>query len=516
MPGGRRNPIQMSQIVGAIHNVANRAKEEAKDAATSFAEGHDVDRHFVDLTIQFIGASGLPKMDVVGTADPYFVAKVDDKLSFVSTVKPNTLSPVWNELWKLKNVPNTATLTVEVLDKDNGTITDDHIGKFSTSLVSGAKECTIESLSLRRNRGTFWLNIESTPSTDPKAERRQYIFDGPIRYSRHFSPTIGRLTNLNDARLYSTWKIYIKGVRMFFGDTVQHWNRNYKAAQTIFQGPTSIAVRSTIQAGHRMLYARSTTNGFGVINGPEDVLRLLLHGAPGAPDGTGINSSAAPQSPTPFAHRVKPAVYTYIIAVDDDSFRFSETGAAFFVDFASKHALHANCAQAVRYSGEFHPRPEGGWDNFSDDTPDEDVRWELVIDNNSGTYSPDPMMLPDLKELLQYNFPGFAIHALDREDPRLVQSREACRAYALNKRGVKQEDLQPHARPGEDTLSHSAQVQGGAAEGERIPDVSGLAIGEPAASSEAEPVGSIDAVAKPVVEGRNRGFTDGRDYLNAM
>ena len=44
-------------------------------------------------------------------------------------------------------------------------------------------------------------------------------------------------------------------------DTVQHWNHNYKAAQTIFQGPASIAVRSTIQAGHRMLYARSTTNG---------------------------------------------------------------------------------------------------------------------------------------------------------------------------------------------------------------------------------------------------------------
>ena len=76
-----------------------------------------------------------------------------------STVKPNTLSPVWNELWKVKNVPNTATLTVEVLDKDNGNITDDHIGKFSTSVSAGAKECAIESMSLRRNRGTFWLNV---------------------------------------------------------------------------------------------------------------------------------------------------------------------------------------------------------------------------------------------------------------------------------------------------------------------------------------------------------------------
>ncbi|KAI9069421.1 hypothetical protein FKP32DRAFT_1586810 [Trametes sanguinea] len=362
MPGGRRNPVQMSQIVGAIHHVANRAKEEAKDAAGVFAEGHHIERHFVDLTFQFIGASGLPKMDVVGTADPYFVAKLDDQLTFVSTVKPNTLSPVWNELWKVKNVPNTATLTVEVLDKDNGNITDDHIGKFSTSVSPGAKECTIESMSLRRNRGTFCVGAPSGSSG---------------------------------------------------------------------------------QAG-----------------------------APAA-------AAAVPNSPQPYAHRVKPAVYTYIIAVEDDSFRFSETGAAFFVDFASKHALHANCAPAVRYSGEFHPRPEGGWENFADDVPDDSVRWELVIDNNSGTYSPDPMMLPDLKELLQYNFPGFTIHALDRNDPRLIHSREACRAYALDKRGVRQEDLQPHARPGEQTLSHTAQEQGGSGE-EAQGDTAGTTIGEPA------------------------------------
>jgi hypothetical protein len=33
--------------------------------------------------LQFIGASDLPKMDVVGSADPYFVAKLDDQISFV-------------------------------------------------------------------------------------------------------------------------------------------------------------------------------------------------------------------------------------------------------------------------------------------------------------------------------------------------------------------------------------------------------------------------------------------------
>jgi len=153
-------------------------------------------------------------------------------------------------------------------------------------------------------------------------------------------------------------------------------------------------------------------------------------------------------------HRVKPAVYTYIIAVEDQSFRFSETGAAFFVDFVSKHALHSSCAETVRYSGEFHPRPEGGWENFSDETSDEEVKWELVIDNNSGTYSPDKAALPLVKELLVTNFPGFKIFALDHEDPELKKSTDACRAYALNKRGVREEELQPHAVHGEVTLNH--------------------------------------------------------------
>lgn len=194
---------------------------------------------------------------------------------------------------------------------------------------------------------------------------------------------------MNDQRLYSTWKLHIKGVPLYFGDNFQHWNTNYKAAQSIFQGPTSLAIRSTIQAGHRLLYARSTTNGFGIITSPEETFTLLRGGR--GKEG----------------HRVKPAVYTYVISGDDETFRFSETGAAFFVDFASKHALHSNCAETVRYSGEFHPRPQGGWENFNDQISDSDIHWELVIDNNSGTYAPDKALLPVLQSLLQYNFPGY-------------------------------------------------------------------------------------------------------------
>lgn len=296
---------------------------------------------------------------------------------------------------------------------------------------------------------TCALQIDSSPAEDSDPQAHPLLFDGPIRFSRHSSPTVGLLTNLDQERLYSTWKMFLARVPYFLGDTLQEWNRAYRSAQTIFDaGPTSAAVRSSIQAGHRMLYARSVNNGFGIIEGPADVLGLLHHGG-----GGGGGGGAAGQQ---HAQRVKPAVYTYVIAADDDSLRFSETGAAFFVDYASKHALHANCAPAVRYSGEFHPRPQGGWAAFSDSVPDEAVQWEFVVDNNSGTYAPDKDVLPKLKALLEFNFPWLTIVALDRQDPELEESREACRAYALKHRGVAQDELQPHAHAGEQALSQLA------------------------------------------------------------
>ncbi|KAF9528271.1 C2-domain-containing protein [Crepidotus variabilis] len=445
MPGGRINPLSISSLIGTIEGTVSNAKDSMHSRKTSLTkklEKHGLNVPYVDLIIQFIGASGLPKMDVVGSADPYFVAKIDDAISFVSTVKQNELAPVWNETWRIKNVPATADLVINVMDKDEGSVTDDFIGTIRTGVSAGAKELEIESPLLKRSRGTFWIKIESKHAQDPTPNTYPYLFNGPVRFSRHFSPTVGALTNLDEARLYSTWKMFIMGIPHFFGDVHQPWNRNYKAAQTIFQGPTSVAVRSTVQAGHRLLYARTANNGFGIIDDAADVNALLQSG-----------------DSRPGAHRVKPVVYTYIISSEDDSFRFSETGAAFFVDFASKHALHANCFETVRYSGEFHPRPKGGWENFKEEVPDNQVDWELVIDNNSGTYAPDKKMLPTLRALLEYNFPGFAIFALHHEDEDLKKSVKACRDYALKYRGVKPQELEPHAREGEDTLCHQASLR---------------------------------------------------------
>lgn len=107
-----------------------------------------------------------------------------------------------------------------------------------------------------------------------------------------------------------------------------------QAAQAIFQGPLSFIVRAPIQAGHRMLYARTTNDTFGIIHDSDEFWALFRAGEDRLPTDPLLAQQKAMEE-----WRIKPAVYTYVIG-EDNYFRFSETGASFFVDFASKHALH--------------------------------------------------------------------------------------------------------------------------------------------------------------------------------
>ena len=82
--------MQISHILGQARRSLDRAREEASQKAqkarawaTEGKEEETTPQTYIDLTVHFIGASGLPKMDVVGTADPYFVAKLDTALTFV-------------------------------------------------------------------------------------------------------------------------------------------------------------------------------------------------------------------------------------------------------------------------------------------------------------------------------------------------------------------------------------------------------------------------------------------------
>ena len=78
----------MRGVISTISRRATHVARKSKDSITDvrnladekFFDG-EVTYH--DLTIQFIGANGIPKMDVVGSADPYFIADLDGHVSIV-------------------------------------------------------------------------------------------------------------------------------------------------------------------------------------------------------------------------------------------------------------------------------------------------------------------------------------------------------------------------------------------------------------------------------------------------
>lgn len=278
-------------------------------------------------------------------------------------------------------------------------MSDDYIGQFEIlNLVNYHAPSKGHEIigPFNHHSGYFHLSIQARESSKESKQLPPYTFDGPCRYSRHDSVAVGRLTMLNANCLYSTWKIQIRRIDVFFqSHQRQHWNKQYKAAQAIFGNyPLCLISQSTIKLAHKALYGRTLKHSEnGHLNNADELWKMIFT------DRT--------------TQIIKPCVYTYVI--DDHMWRFSETDGHFFADFASKHALLANCSEYVRYAGEFHPRPKYGWNRWDDE-------WELVFDNGSGTYSPDPDLLTNLKELLIFNFPGLNIVTYDFEDPRLKSS----------------------------------------------------------------------------------------------
>jgi hypothetical protein len=134
-------------------------------------------------------------------------------------------------------------------------------------------------------------------------------------------------------------------------------------------------------------------------------------------------------------------IFTYIITLDA-LMRFTETGKEFGIDMLSKHTMHSEVAAYIAFSGEFFVRrlksangqaPEAGGDTKThpphdigggppdDDPPKDPAYYELVIDNDSGTYRPNADLLPKLKEFLAVSLPGLKIVTLDCQKDAEVQ-----------------------------------------------------------------------------------------------
>ena len=109
-------------------------------------------------------------------------------------------------------------------------------------------------------------------------------------------------------------------------------------------------------------------------------------------------------------------IFTYVLTLDG-LWRFTETGKEFGIDMLSKHTMHSDVNIYIAFSGEFfirrlktprqspddpetHPPADIGGGPPSEQLPHDPAYYALVIDNDSGTYRPNPKLLPQLKEFL--------------------------------------------------------------------------------------------------------------------
>ena len=135
--------------------------------------------------------------------------------------------------------------------------------------------------------------------------------------------------------------------------------------------------------------------------------------------------------------------FTYVLTLDG-VIRFTETGKEFGIDLLSKHTMHSNVETYIACSGEFfirrlqHPDASDDLEPHERTHPNEPISggppheapppnpsyYQLIIDNDSGTYRPDKSILPKLKEFLEKNFPGLGIVAMHWEDKELQKLKE--------------------------------------------------------------------------------------------
>jgi hypothetical protein len=134
-------------------------------------------------------------------------------------------------------------------------------------------------------------------------------------------------------------------------------------------------------------------------------------------------------------------IFTYVLTLDG-LLRFTETGKEFGIHLLSKHTMHSDVNIYIACSGEFfirrlahpkmptsapdqktHPVDEipGGPPNAP--PPKDPKNYELIIDNDSGTYRPKGSLLPLLKNFLNENFPGLHIVTKECTDKQLEKMK---------------------------------------------------------------------------------------------
>ncbi|KAI9852191.1 MAG: hypothetical protein M1830_006815, partial [Pleopsidium flavum] len=429
------------------------------------------------LKFTFHRATNLPMADINSlSSDPYISAqlnmslparhKEDPPMRFrTPTIRRNT-EPVWNCDWIVANVPASGfDLKVRLYDEDPADH-DDRLGNVHVHVngISGDWEGIHEQEFKIKKRmgskraylirgcaamfskgmhmdGELVVSVKLLERTESNDEGRTWTV-GPCAWSQHLSPLIGRLAgtkepgkkNQDGGKETERYK-YVSPLSPTWPTILTADPQNsFQANQFQLAGPvppqlyhryvefkpfvagmfTSHSLRGRIlnrtlhhQFSRVYNYDRSTVYGSFPSPSKEMALKFLdlVHYDQGG------------------------RIFTYVLTLDGQ-WRFTETGKEFGIDLLSKHTMHSNVNIYIAFSGEFFirrlknpgkppedqttqpPDPIAGGPP-DDDPPRDSACYELLIDNDSGTYRPQASLLPVLKEFMQKNLPGLKVVTLD-------------------------------------------------------------------------------------------------------
>lgn len=174
-------------------------------------------------------------------------------------------------------------------------------------------------------------------------------------------------------------------------------------------------------------------------------------------------------------------IFTYVITLDAQ-WRFTETGKEFGIDMLSKHTMHSDVSIYIAFSGEFfirrlkhpkknqepHPEPSSealppAPDSDEEKEVDEHTKdgkpraekssnnphdYELIIDNDSGTYRPNAEYLHVLRDWMQSNLPNLRVTTLDcqADEEKMTKLKNQQREKKNNNAGKQVTYLQNHSQ----------------------------------------------------------------------
>ncbi|CAK7231470.1 hypothetical protein SCUCBS95973_007929 [Sporothrix curviconia] len=395
--------------------------------------------------------------------------------------KHRTTEPEWEEEWVVAGIPEGPfTLKCRLYDED-ATDHDDRLGNVTVEVpfqkdwkgierqvFEVKKRMGSKRAYLLKAAATAFTNAKFTPTlelsiqvvdgpTDQKDGARLYTA-GPTRYIRHFSPMIGRITNTrvnrdeaqdetNSTAPRSSNEEAEKDKCEDDKDTKKY---DFQACEIQLQGPVPAKLY------HRYVEFRPFVGRMFSSHGIRGhILNKALHKQHNRVYNYSRTTKTEPFEPCSeeaalaflkLAHFDEGGrIFTYMISLDG-IFRFTETGKEFGIDLLSKHTMHSDVATYIAFSGEFFIRrlaklpggtsktslgnpaadpenslPPGsdGPDRESSTAADEPGYYQLIIDNDSGTYRPEKSLLPILQKWLEENFPGLGVVAMHWEDETL-------------------------------------------------------------------------------------------------